>query len=366
MGSIYRRNGKDGKPTGPYYIGWVDSRGKQHTESTRIKGRSGTGHSHAAAKRLLAERESAVAKGANITAGIGRRPFTECLDDVLRDQQVNERRDLRHTQGRIENHLKPFFEGLRVGEVTTAIVRRYTAERKDAEAKPATLNRELAIIRRALRLAARNGDVLTMPHVELLDESRNVRTGVIEPADFGRVLKHLTPATYAAVAETAMITGWRLRSELLTLTWGQVDLRAGLLRMDVGRSKAGEGRSFPITKRLREILEPLQPAKPSRDALVFTEADGSAISDSRFYDRWHPACKAAGFPDLIPHDLRRSSVREMERKGIPRQVAMRLVGHRTESIYRRYALVLEADIHEAGSRLDERTPTKKTRSRQKA
>lgn len=349
-------------------IGWVNASGKQHIESTRIKGRSGTGYSHAEAKRMLSEREAAIGKGGTVNAKQGRRLFTECLEDVIRDQQVNERRDLRHTKGRIEQHLTPFFREYRVAEITTALIRRYTADRKDAGAKPATLNRELAIIRRALRLAARNGDVLTVPHVELLDESRNVRAGVIEPADFARVLKHLRPKVYAAVAEVAMITGWRLRSELLTLTWSQIDLRAGLLRMDVGQSKAGEGRSFPITKRLRQILEPLTPETPSRDALVFTEEDGSAITDSHFYDRWHPACEAAGFPDLIPHDLRRSAVREMERRRIPRQVAMRLVGHRTESIYRRYALVLESDIHDAGSRLDDHTPptTHRKKARRKA
>ena len=64
------------------------------------------------------------------------------------------------------------------------------------------------------------------------------------------------------------------------------------------------------------------------------------------------AREAAQLPDLIPHDLRRSAVRQMERARVPRQVAMRLVGHRTESIYRRYAIVSEADVMAAGASLD--------------
>lgn len=155
-----------------------------------------------------------------------------------------------------------------------------------------------------------------------------------------------------------MIMGWRLRSELLTLTWGQVDLRAGLIRMDVGRSKAGEGRTFPITARLRALLEPRRPKNAEPSALVFTD-EGRPITDVWFYARWKPACEAAGFPDLIPHDLRRSAVREMERRRIPRQVAMKLIGHRTEHIYRRYAIVTEADIQDARSRLDEPTAPKR-------
>jgi hypothetical protein len=45
--------------------------------------------------------------------------------------------------------------------------------------------------------------------------------------------------------------------------------------------------------------------------------------------------------------MRRSAVRNLERAGIPRKVAMQMVVHRTERIYRRYHIVAEADIHEA-------------------
>jgi integrase len=355
MGSIYRRRGPDGTPRGPYYIGWVDGRGQQRTESTKQKGKPNTGTSHAAAKRLLAEREAAVAKGANIHAGTGKRLFTECLQDVVVDQEANERRDIRHTRRRIDLHLAPYFAGLRIGEITSARVSAYAAKRKEAGAEAATINRELALIRRALRLAARNGDIITAPHVSLLDESRNARQGIIEPRDFARVLAHLAPA-YADVAAVASVTGWRLVSEVLPLKWGQVDLLSGLIRIDPGQTKGGEGRSFPVTAQLRRIFEKRRPkgrkaTPPAADALIFTEADGQPITPKRLYAEWHTAATAAGFPDLIPHDLRRSAVREMERRRIPRQVAMKLVGHRTESIFRRYAIILESDIHEAGSRL---------------
>ena len=52
-----------------------------------------------------------------------------------------------------------------------------------------------------------------------------------------------------------------------------------------------------------------------------------------------------------PHDFHRSVARNMERAGVPRSVAMKISGHKTEFIYRRYAIVTELDIQDATRRL---------------
>jgi hypothetical protein len=49
-------------------------------------------------------------------------------------------------------------------------------------------------------------------------------------------------------------------------------------------------------------------------------------------------------------ELCRTEVRELERAGVPRSVAMQLLGHKTENIYRRYAIVSEADLAEGVAR----------------
>jgi integrase len=61
--------------------------------------------------------------------------------------------------------------------------------------------------------------------------------------------------------------------------------------------------------------------------------------------------RKAGRPGLLPHDLRRSAVRNLERAGISRSIAMKLTGHKTEAVYRRYAIVAENDLREAGAKL---------------
>ena len=67
---------------------------------------------------------------------------------------------------------------------------------------------------------------------------------------------------------------------------------------------------------------------------------------------WLSACRAAGVPGRIPHDFRRTAVRNLERAGVPRSSAMAMVGHKTESIYRRYATVDAGALHDAAAKLD--------------
>ncbi len=70
-----------------------------------------------------------------------------------------------------------------------------------------------------------------------------------------------------------------------------------------------------------------------------------------FRRAWVTACKKAGIPERVPHDFRRTAVRNLERAGVPRSTAMKMVGHRTESIYRRYAIVDEAMLKEGAAKL---------------
>jgi integrase len=70
-----------------------------------------------------------------------------------------------------------------------------------------------------------------------------------------------------------------------------------------------------------------------------------------FYKAWRTACRKAGVPGMLTHDFRRTAVRNMERTGVPRSVATKLTGHRTEAVYRRYASVSDADLRAATLRL---------------
>jgi integrase len=72
--------------------------------------------------------------------------------------------------------------------------------------------------------------------------------------------------------------------------------------------------------------------------------DGEPIGKRGIRLAWQRVATAANLTGRIPHDFRRTAVRNLERAGVPRSVAMKLTGHKTESVYRRYAIVAEADL----------------------
>lgn len=176
------------------------------------------------------------------------------------------------------------------------------------------------------------------------------------PRNFQAVKKHL-PEYLQRPMTFACLTGWRTPSEILTLEWKQVDFSAGTVRLEPATTKNDEGRVFPFAV-LPALAELLRKQWARTMDYQFTTGQavkwafhrkGRPIKD--FRKAWNVACKAAGVPERTPHDFRRTAVRNLERAGVPRSVAIKLTRHKTESVYRRYAIVSEADLSEGLKKL---------------
>jgi integrase len=184
----------------------------------------------------------------------------------------------------------------------------------------------------------------------------NARRGFFERQQFESVRAHL-PEYARPPATFAYITGWRLKSEILTLQWRQVDFKAGVVRLEPGTTKNLDGRTFPMTPELRATLEAQRAATETLQRMTGSIIPWVFHWTKRgrplkgFTKAWRQACKDAGAPGRIPHDFRRTAVRNLERAGVPRSTAMAMIGHRTEAIYRRYAIVDEVMLREAAEKL---------------
>lgn len=318
-------------------------RGKRYRESS-----GSTNRAHAV--KLLKRRIGEAAQGRPIGHDIEKTTFEDLATVLLDDYKANGRQSTRRAKSATQN-LRRFFADSRAIDITEDRLNAYVVFRQEEKAANATINRELAALKRAFRLAGKK--VGMPPRFRMLREN-NARKGFFEPEQFKAVLQHL-PEDLKPVFEVAYITGWRVSSELLTRRWQHVDLDSGWLRLDPGESKNTEGRMFPLTPELRDILS--QQLERTRQLEKATERvipwvfhrNGKPIKD--YYGGWDEACRLAGLPDRIAHDLRRTAVRNLERAGVPRSASMKMTGHKTESVYRRYAIVDEAMLREGAQKL---------------
>jgi integrase len=204
------------------------------------------------AKDLLNRRLGDIAAGRPVNPRADRIKLDELLDDLLTEYRVNERASLRRMK-ELVGHLRPSLGHLRAAAVTTAEVNRYVGRRQADGAANATINRELAALKRAYSLAYQAGRILAKPHIPMLAEN-NVRTGFFERDQFEAVRAQL-PADLHGVVSFAYVTGWRMPTEILTLQWRQIDLDVGVVRLEPGTTKNREGRVFPLNDELRAVLE---------------------------------------------------------------------------------------------------------------
>lgn len=321
------------------------------------------------AEKVLRDRLAALDAGTFAELDAKRIGFAE-LAEMLRVDYANRRRRSWDRAGRLVRDRVPATGGkpalpagklfqafgeLKAHQVTTKRIEQYKAERLADGAAPGSVDYELAILRRMFRLARKQGEVRDLPDFELL-HVQNARAGFFERADFV-ALREALPEDVRPVVTFAYHTGWRIKSEVLPLTWDRVDLNAGVVRLDPGTTKSGEARTFyvhglPELKAMleaqRERTTELERSTGQIVPYVF-HREGRRIRT--FRASWAAACKTAALIGKIPHDFRRTAVRNLERAGVSRSVAMKMVGHRTQEIYERYAIVNETDQREAVAKL---------------
>jgi len=332
-----------------FWISYLDTSGRRVRESTKSTDLE-------TAQRILDDKKGRLARGEELLPRVDKVTYEEAREDLLTYYRVHGTRDVAEAEGRLA-HLDPYFTGTRIARIGPAEVEAYAQHRQQAEAANATINRELATLSKMLRLASERGKLLRVPVIKKLREA-DPRSGFVSRQEFDSIVKHL-PVELAAGALIAFTFGWR-KAEVFGLQRRQLDLQAGTLRLDPGKTKNREGRPVHLTPELRTVLaaqvvrvealeRKLGRVIPELLPHLSGRHAGLRVADLR--KTWGRACRKASRPGILFHDLRRSAVRNLEAAGVSRSVAMKITGHKTEAVYRRYAIVSDADLAQAAQKL---------------
>jgi integrase len=374
MGMIYKR-----KNSNKWWLKYYRN-GKPYRESSGSTKES-------EAKRLLKKREGEIAQGRMPGVYFDRVRFDELADEYLFNYQVNEKKSLSAAENCVR-HLREYFGGLRVTQITTLLVQAYIEYRSidlgrlknlveeghgEVEisdilqvspenvsrarrskddisrakhgASKASINRELSALKRMLNLGVQQTPpkVERVPYIPMLKEN-NTRKGFFEQKEFEALIEAL-PEYLRGFVTFGYRTGWR-SSEIANLTWRQVDLDQGIVRLEVGETKNNEGRTVYLDEELKGVFARQREFRKQAGALtpyVFTNPEGTDKVKG-FRKSWLTACKNAGLGKRLFHDLRRTAVRNMVRAGVPERVAMMVSGHKTRSVFDRYNIVSPDDL----------------------
>lgn len=140
---------------------------------------------------------------------------------------------------------------------------------------------------------------------------------------------------------TAKGTGARL-GETKQIWWAHVSLEDKKVSLGGHMTKSKKPRTLPLTNELVEILSAL-PDKTNWKPVF----DVTGLRDA-----WERAVKKADYPNLVIHDFRRAAIRNMMRAGVQQSVAMKISGHSTIDIFRRYDITDETDLHAAADLIE--------------
>jgi integrase len=279
--------------------------GKQYFESSRSGEKS-------EAEKLLAIRLGEIAGGRFRGLAPDRIKMADLFELVVEDYRQRKLRSVRDVEWRRDKHLIPAFGDLKASEFGSIQIKRYVALRRGEGAEDSTVNRELSIVRRGFNLALQSDPplVIRTPFIAKLEED-NVREGFIEHAQYSALLKTL-PDHLKAMFVGGYHVGNRA-GELKKLTWSQVDLKVGEIRLNRKQTKGKKHRTLPIYGDMASWLE-MQ--KTHRDEfwpdceLVF-HYQGKPIGSH--IKGWARSCASVGLVGLHFHDLRRSAVRNLAR-----------------------------------------------------
>ncbi len=246
-------------------------------------------------------------------------------------------------------HLLPFFSDVLVREINRSLVRKYRQERyqEKTSPKPATVNRDLSVLRRVLNWGSEEGIISTNPLGKLrLERERRTKRPVMSVREEHILMAH-APLHLQRIIRCALDTGMR-RGEVLSQRWEDLDFDNRILHVSHSKTPEGESRIVPLTGRLHDMLIAFRKDR----GIIFTYEDSPVkiVKTS-----WAASLRRAGLRHFRFHDLRHSANTRLMLAGVIQEARRELIGHSSQhsrDVNDRYSQIGLAELKDAIAKLE--------------
>ena len=330
---------------GTWWVAYYND-GRECRESSRSRSRK-------EAVRLLRQRVGEVAMGipmqgrpAQRGSGTRRVKMLDLFDILEHHFQLNGCTS--RTNGYSLNRLRRRFASYTVQACTSLAVSHYMADMLRRGLKPSTINREIAVLRSALRLGYRHDLVARVPAIKLLPDDA-VRNEFFTRKEIDALIPCLREDLRDVVL-FGYLTGWR-KGEITGLLWANVNRSEAVIRLEPDQNKNRTVRVLALHGELAALIERRWRSRRAGRALAQHVFHRAGQQLKNFRKPWLKACHQAGLGDRMFHSLRRSAARNMSLLGIPEKVIMSIMGHKSRVMFDRYNIVTEADQRKYMDRL---------------
>jgi integrase len=252
------------------------------------------------------------------------------------------------------NNLKPKFGKLRLPRITSDLIDDFKAERLANGAGPATVNRDLAVLRRMLRLAERKRFIARTPftEVELLEERSIRRKPHIATVEEEQRILEVADPHIRVLTVLILETGLRSNREALALRWDHVDFVTSSIRVKESKTVAGL-RDIPLSGRCRiELLAWRNRLGPEFSSFVFPNMRNPERHLTQIKRSWAKALKAAGVPHFWIYNLRHTFASRLSAAGVSDLFVAQMIGHSSPSIVQTYAKAIDEYRRDAIRKLE--------------
>lgn len=273
------------------------------------------------------------------------RTFKEMMERYLQERVIGASRHGERRARGILAHLLPVFGLKKLAEVLPKEITAYRVRRQQDGAKPATIVKELALMKAAFNVAIREWEWCRDNPVCRVSFGRvnNARVRYLDDVTFELVLQ-ACPAWLQPIVVLARYTGMR-RDNIVTLQWPQVDLARKIITLE--HTKNGDRLGVPLCDPVVEVLQQTRKTRAHPYGAVFLGLDGEPVTGDAVGMAFQRACRRLGITDFRFHDLRHTFASSLVQRGVDLYRVQRLLGHRDGRMTQRYAHLAPENLREA-------------------